>query len=143
MPPIKSLDATSRKWSRVAQASTPAYEEGVRSPKADWAENTANAAGNYSAGVSAAVADGRFEKGVRAAGSTKWQRNAIAKGPQRYAQGVRLAEDAYKRGFAPYREVIANTTLPDRRPTGDPGNIERVAVLAQALHAKKLEQLGG
>jgi hypothetical protein len=34
--------------------------------------------------------------------------------------------------------VIQGTTLPPRGAKGDPANIQRVAVLATALHAKKV-----
>ena len=142
MPPIKPLDKISKKWVRVSGQSQESYREGIDSTTKDWADATAGAETNYEAGVNAAIAQKRFGKGVRAAGTAKWKQNALAKGPARFAEGVRLAENAYRTGFEPYRQVIENTTLPDRLPKGDPGNIERVRVMAEALHAKKLELAG-
>ena len=143
MPPVKSLDKISQKWSQVAQVSQGAYEDGIRNPKSDWAENTAKAAKNYASGVQKAISAGRFEKGVQKAGNSKWQQNAIAKGPARWAEGIRLSQTAYEQGFAPYRTVIENTTLPERGPVGDPANINRVKVMADALHKEKLRRIGG
>ena len=143
MPAIKSLDKISKKWARVSALSGPSYLEGIQSTTKDWAEATEAAGANYATGVVAAIADKRFEAGVRAAGTDKWRRNAIAKGPDRFAQGVRLAENAYRDGFEPYRRVIEATTLPPRGPKGDPQNIERVRVMAEALHQEKLRIAGG
>jgi hypothetical protein len=143
MPTVKALDKISSKWARVCQSSQSAYEDGVRNPRGDWAENTAKAAQAYASGVQAAVSSGRFQKGVANAGTSKWQANAIAKGPGRWAEGVRLAQDAYERGFAPYRTVLEGLTLPARGPVGDPGNINRVKVVAEALHKERLRRTGG
>lgn len=143
MPAVKSLDKISEKWSRVSQNSQRAYEDGIRNPRADWAENTAKAANAYAAGVQAAVSSGRFAKGVQAAGNSKWQQNAIEKGPGRWAEGIRLSQESYERGFSPYRTVIEGLTLPERGPVGDPSNINRVKIIAEALHKEKLRRIGG
>lgn len=143
MPPVKPLDKISKKWVRVSGQSQESYREGIESTTKDWADATANAEGNYEAGVTAAIAQKRFSKGVRDAGTAKWKTNALAKGPARFGEGVRLAENAYREGFQPYREVILNTTLPERLPKGDPGNIDRVRIMAQALHDKKVELSAG
>lgn len=143
MPPVKSLDRISDKWARVSQGSQQAYEDGIRNPRGDWAEATAKAEKAYASGVQKAVSAGRFKKGVEAAGNAKWQKNALEKGPRRWAEGISLSQDAYERGFAPYRSVIENTSLPDRGPVGDPANINRVAILSKALHDERLRRQGG
>jgi len=138
MANIKSLDRINTKWQRVTAAAGAEYEEGVRNPKADWKAETVAANAAYKAGLQKSIAADSFRKGVESAGTAKWQENAINKGPARFSQGVTLAVDAYSAGFAPYRAVIAGLTLPPRGPKGDAGNIQRVAVVAAALHAKKL-----
>lgn len=142
MAKIKSLDRISEKWKRVASGAQAEYEEGVKNPRVDWAEATAAAEQNYEQGVQQAISQKSFGKGVKSAGTAKWQKNAIEKGPQRFAQGVQLSEDNYKSGFAPFRTVIENTTLPPRGPKGDPKNIQRVAVLAKNLHDEKIRLRG-
>jgi len=142
MANIKSMSRISDKWTRVASGAGQEYQEGVENPRADWATETAKAEGAYQQGVQAAISRGAFGKGVKKAGTSKWQTNAINKGPSRYSEGVRLSTDAYDVGFAPYREIIAKTTLPARGPKGDPKNITRVAVMAKALHDGKLAREG-
>ncbi len=141
MPPVKSLDKISEKWARVAAVSQPDYIDGIRNPRADWAQQTAAAAPNYNAGVQKAIQEKRFEKGVTSAGTNKWQERSLAVGPDRWLQGINLSKNAYENGFAPFRQVIERIVLPKRGAKGDPKNIQRVAILAEALHKEKLDQL--
>lgn len=142
MPPVKSLARTAEKWTRVTSGATAEYKEGVENPSKDWETETKEAESRYEAGLQASLADKRFGKGVSNAGTAKWQRNASILGPARFATGVQHAKDNYAKGFSPYRDVIERTTLPPRGPKGDPANIERVRILAQALHDEKLSRLG-
>ncbi len=140
MPKVKSLARSSEKWARQSQTAQPEYKAGVEQTTKDWADNTTAAAANYTAGVQAAIADDRFAKGVAKAGTSKWRSNTLTKGPARWSQGIADSRPAYEAGFAPFRTVIENTTLPPRGPKGSPENINRVAVMASALHEAKLAQ---
>lgn len=142
MPAIKAMDKISAKWSRVTQQSTQSYTEGVQNPARDWATNAAAAEKNFETGVQASITRKAFGKGVKRAGTKKWQDAAIDKGASRFASGVALAETAYQNGFAPFRTVIANLSLPPRGPKGDPANINRVALISKALHDEKIKRLG-
>lgn len=135
---VKSMDRIREKWVRSTQANQAEYRAGVESPRKDWAAQTIAAEENYKAGINAAISAGRFGKGVRKAGTEKWKSKTLAKGPDRWAQGVALGAPDYETGFAPYRTVLETLTLPARGPKGDPRNIARVAKIAEALHAKKV-----
>lgn len=138
MVAIKSISDIAAKWARVTPARTEDYEQGVRSPRRDWANETSGAESRYSEGVQAAISNGSFARGVSNAGTAKWQAKAISKGVSRWGPGVRDAQPDFEAGFRPYRDIIESTTLPARYPKGDPRNIERVAALANALHARKV-----
>jgi len=105
----------------------------VANPSRSWAQASQAASPNYAAGVQAAVARGGFAKGVQAAGDGAWSHGATTKGPARFAEGVQLAQPAYTSGFGRVAAAINATALPPRQPTGSPGNIQRVAVIATAL----------
>lgn len=138
MANIKSLALITAKWRKRANESTQDYADGVQNSTVDWAGQTIAAAASYKAGIQAAIAANRFEGGVRAAGTAKWKANTIAKGPQRWAQGIGLSGDAYAKGFAPYREIIANLTLPARGARGDAANYARSMAVGKALHDKRM-----
>ncbi len=138
MVQIKPLSRIRTKYVAGTQANQAEYEAGVRNPKKDWARETAAAEANYEAGIQKSIAQKRFGKGVNKSGTENWQAKTLAKGPTRWAQGVALAAPDYEAGFAKYHAIIAGLTLPPRGPKGDPKNIQRVAVIADALHKAKI-----
>lgn len=135
---IRSTSEIADKFAQVTPGRSGEYARGVANPIRDWATETRAAEEAYKAAVIKAANEGRFGKGVAKAGTAKWQERATTVGPARFAEGVRDAGPAYAEGFGPFRDTIANLTLPPRGPTGDPRNIDRVKVIAEALHKKKL-----
>jgi len=143
MANIRAINEIARKWQEVTPGRAAQYQQGVQRPKVDWQQATAEASDAWQAGVQEAIAQNRFSRGVQEAGTQKWQRKALELGTQRWGPGVQAALEEYERGFAPYRDVIERTTLPPRGRKGDPNNIQRVAVIARALHEAKVGGAGG
>ncbi len=143
MVAVKKLDEIVKKWAEVTPGRAAYYEAGVKAPKNDWATQTLAASDAWAQGVQQAVTEKRFDKGVKAAGTQKWQEKAIQVGVNRYAEGVRVAVDDYMKGFAPYHEALQKITLPPRRARGDPANIKRVEVIAKTLHQVKTKGTAG
>ena len=135
---IKSPDLIAKKFATRGAAAGADYAAGVATPRQDWAQATEASSNTWGAGVQQAISNGSFSKGVAKAGTPKWQRKAAGVGAQRYGPGVQAAQGDYATGVAPYLDVLRNLTLPPRNPKGDPGNIQRVAVVAAALRARKL-----
>uniref|UniRef100_A0A6M3LKB2 Uncharacterized protein n=1 Tax=viral metagenome TaxID=1070528 RepID=A0A6M3LKB2_9ZZZZ len=138
MANIRPIDSIVRKWKEVTPLRATEYAFGIRNPKKDWASEAIAANDTFVKAVTMAAQQGRYKGGVAAAGTTKWQDNSIAKGPNRFSEGVLLSAPAYEAGIVPFHKVIQDTTLPPRGPTGDPTNLNRVAVIDKALHDKKL-----
>ena len=140
MANIRSVDQIGQKWATVTPQRAADFEAGIQNPKADWAQNTANANQAWKDGVAKAVAADRFSKGVAKAGTAAWQEGALQKGVQRWGPGVQLAQGKYEVGFAPYREAIARLQLPPRFAKRDPRNLERVKAVVDALNKVKAQQ---
>ena len=138
MPAIRSAAEIAEKWARVTPGRSSDYAAGIDKPKKDWESSAVAAADAWADGVTAAASERRYEKGVKEAGTEKWRRKAKDLGASRWPQGVSAAKDDYEKGFAPYRDVIERVSLPPRRPKGDPANIDRVRIIAQALHEAKV-----
>ncbi len=141
MAAIRPIDTITEKFITVTPGRATQYKQGVENPLRDWEENALAAEVTYKRGVTEAANRGMYGKGVKKAGTRKWQKGAAQKGPTRFSEGVMLAKDAYKVGFAPYAEEIARIELPPRGPKGDPANIQRVAVIAKALRERKLAEM--
>jgi hypothetical protein len=137
---IKPLSAIGSKWSKNASASGAgdAYRDGVNSPRRSWAASASAADQARKDGLAAADARNAFVEGVNKAGDQKWKANASTLGPSRFRQGVANAQPAFSSGFSKYHQVISSTELPPRGPKGSPDNIERVRVVAAALHAARV-----
>jgi hypothetical protein len=135
---IKAATKIAEKWQNKAGAAGADYEAGVLAPRRDWQAATEASEGSYSEGIQKAIGEKRFSKGVRRAGTQKWQKGAIDKGVTRYPAGVNAAKDDYQVGVEPYLQEISQITLPPKGPKGDPRNIQRVAMIAQRLHAKNM-----
>jgi hypothetical protein len=143
MADIKDLGRIVEKWKRKAAASQQDYKVGVQRPRRPWQQATLAAEERWTQAIQEAAARGAFGAGVQGSSDAEWSRGVQLKGVQRWAPGVAASVEKYQRGFAPYAEVIRNLQLPERGPTGDPGNIQRVAVIAEALRNRKLEKKGG
>lgn len=135
---IKPLAQIADKWVSRAAVSGQAYTDGVTSPRRPWAASAAAADDARKAGLAQADAADSFRKGVTAAGDAKWSSRARALGPARFTQGVGVAKPEFQSGFTKYHGVISSLVLPPRGAKGSPENINRVSVLAAALHSAKV-----
>jgi hypothetical protein len=142
MAAIRPVDVIAKKWATVTPQRTEDYQGGIENPRKDWKTETAAAAEAWKTGVQAAIAGGRFTKGVNRVGTSAWQAASLEKGVQRWGPGVQLGEDNYAAGFGPYREAILRVQLPPRFARRDPRNLDRVKAITTALAATK-EQLAG
>lgn len=138
MPAIKSTASIAEKWSRVTPQRSADYAAGVKNPKKSWQEGALAAVEAQAQGVTEALANKSFEKGVAEAGNAKWQRKASTVGATRFGPGVQAAKPDYEAGFGPYASIIAGTTLPPRGSKGDPRNYDRVRLMGEALHNAKV-----
>lgn len=136
---IKSTDVIANKFASRGAAAGQDYTNGVQNPRRGWADATSGSSATYAAGVQQAISNGSFQKGVQAAGDEKWSRKAQTVGASRFGPGITAAKADYAKGVQPYLDTLSNITLPPRGPKGDPGNIQRVAAVASALRAKKLQ----
>ncbi len=135
---MKSAAEIAKKFIRVTPERTEDYEYGVKNPLNDWEKNTLASEENYELGVKAAMLKKRFGKGVKKVGTAGQKAATILKGIARWPEGVRLSEDAYRKGMEPVVNVLKALVLPKRYPKGDPRNIKRVEAVQQALHKMKI-----
>jgi hypothetical protein len=136
---VKDVNASATKFVQRAQSAAPDYTAGVSNAGPAWAANSAAAVDTWGTAVQAAVADGRFVRGINKAGPQKYQTRASTVGAQRYPSGVAAAGPSWATGTGPYLTAISNFTLPPRRPTGDPGNLQRVGALNTMLRTLKMQ----
>ncbi len=135
---IKPLDEIVRRWTEITPTRSEDFRIGVQDPEVEWAAPTLAANDTWKSAVRAGELSTTYRKGIREAGTDKWQRKTLSVGVQRWGPGVAAGRGNYEAGFAPYHDVISRTALPKRFPAGDPRNIQRVQVISDALHQRKL-----
>lgn len=140
MAAIKPLTAIREKWTTVTPQRSAQYQAGVQSPSVDWAQAARASEGSWEQGVSQAITQKSFSKGVASAGTPTWQEGALQKGVTRWGPGVSASGGRYEEGFQPYHDVISRLTLPARGFRGDPRNYQRVQAVGDALHAAKVSR---
>lgn len=137
---IMSLAKITEKWNRRVSIAGPEFEDGVKNPRADWETQTLAAVDAWAAAMQEAIRLGTYAKGVRDAGTKKWQDRTLSLGVERWPSGVAAAVDDYRDGFAPYHAALERLTLPPRFARGDTRNYERVKQIGITLRKIKLGQ---
>jgi len=140
--PVKSIEASTLKWGENASRASAEMAAGAIAAADLWARNTAAAADNFGAAITAAGMKERFRRGVVRAGAAKFSRKVEAVAASRFSEGVNAGKDDYKTGAEPYFATLSALTLSPRKPRGDPGNYRRVEEIGKALNAKRLAMLG-
>jgi hypothetical protein len=136
---VRSAQAAADAFVAGANGAAKSYTDGVAGAGQAWHDGAAGASDTYAQGTQAAIADGRYLKGVNKAGAQRYVDKATKVGAGRYTAGAAASKQDYQAGVQPYLDVIAAQNLPLRGPKGSPGNINRVAQIAQALRQKKLQ----
>lgn len=129
---IKDTGTLAKKFVQRAGAAQADYKDGVAASGADWEAGARAGADNYKIAVVEAANQGRFEKGIAAAGQAKFVARATSLGAQRFASGVQAAEQEWAKGVQPSLDALKSMELPPRRPRGQ--NAERANAVATRLH---------
>jgi len=133
---MPSAQEIARRHAKYAPGRADRFEEGVRDPQKDWADETKAAEENYEKGIQAAIQRKAFGKGVVACGTARQQAKTILN-ISRWAEGIINAEDDMAQAMEPVVEVMEAIKLPPRYPKGDPRNYARVQVIGTAIRKAK------
>jgi hypothetical protein len=133
---IKDTASLAKKFVQRAGAASGDYKDGVAQSGQDWEAGARAGAENYRIAVTQAATEGRFERGIAAAGAAKFVQRATSLGAQRYGTGVQAAEGDWAKGTQPYLDALKGLELPPRRPRGQ--NAERANAVAQRLHQMRV-----
>lgn len=134
---VKAVGMVAGKWKRRASSAGQEYTEGVQSTPRSWQASAKAAEASYKQGVTDAANRGAFGQGIDRAGDARWKKQTLDKGPQRFAQGVDLAEGDYSSRVQPYLDAIGRVDLPAAGPRGAAQNYQRVQRIGEALRKLK------
>ena len=133
---VKPVSQVVQKWQTRASGAGQNYQDGINNPKGSQSGNAIAQANVWLEGVTQAGVTS-YKRGLQASGDAKWKANSLAKGAPRYPQGITAAVPSYQTAMGQVLQVIGSVNLPSKLPSGNPGNMARVAAVADALAAAK------
>jgi len=138
---VPSLEDVVTKWVEEAPRRAPYYERYAPAAAPRWEANTIAAEATYKSAVTAPDIAKRFSGGVKRVKAAKFERKVREVGVGRFGPGITAAREDYSTGLEPYLAELARIDVPARKPRGDPANLDRVRVIFDALHKKRLAVL--
>lgn len=139
---VRSAADSAKKFVSRAGAAQNDYAAGVAGAGNRWQAGAEASEQAYVQGTQEAIAQGRFGKGVRAAGGAKYQDKATKLGPARFATGVAAAENDYAKGVQPHLSAMASFDPGPKGMRGSPQNAQRSLAVQQLNRKIRLERLG-
>lgn len=136
---MKTASLAGPKWQVRAGAAGQDYATGANSTQKDQAANAIAAKAIYQAALTASFAAGSYEKGLGRSGKAGWLQGIVQKGIQNYQTGVSTAKalTKYVTHSGMFDAARGAASSAPRGPKGSPQNLQRVTLVANALHAAK------
>lgn len=100
--------AIAEMWASKMAQSADKYRAGVQAVTTNPMEAAAAAKDRMLAGIQAAVADGRYEAGLRKWTTAAWKQRTATKGGERLASGAREAKEDFARFLTAWLPVAEN-----------------------------------
>lgn len=140
---VRPIAEGQEKFRTRAAAAREDYKRGVQGAGQRWLDGAAGSGEAWRAGTQEAMTAGRFERGVRAAGASKYQERASTLGPERFASGVAAGAPEWAKNFAPYQQALAAHVPATKGPRGSDQNYQRAAEVGRLMRRVRNERLGG
>src|SRR3990167_1321858 len=103
------------------------YRAGATGKGSKWQQGASSASENYKAGISKALSENRFEKGVSDAGASSYDEGERSKGANNWGPGMQAGQSKYLRKIQPF-SGLWDTSLPTPRGArGSAANFSRMS----------------
>jgi len=131
-----------RKWQRNLAGATESIRSGVNAVTVSPTEKAAQQADAYLVGVQQAVADGKFQSGLRRVSLDDWKRSFLEKGVPRIASGAAAAQPDFEQFLSEFLpHVERGKQMLESMPRGDlRQNIARAVAMIE--HNSKFRRRG-
>lgn len=132
----KTLQQITDKWKTRVSQSGQYYRDGVTSTTKSWSANAQAASARRNAGLQAAIADGRIDRGIQKAGDGKWRDNTINKGYQSWLTNTPAAAAQYQTAMQDVLNMMdsARNSIQSMPATTAEERIQRAAAFQLSMH---------
>ena len=135
---MKSAQQSAQKFVDRAGAASGDYVSGAQATTKDQSAAAIAGKANWAAGIQAAIAGGRYEKGLSASGKSGWLKGVVEKGANRFAEGVATGMAKYATNSGKYDGARGAANSLPRGPRGSEQNFARAKAVGQALRRAKV-----
>ena len=136
----KTAAQSSSKWAQNSQNGAQNYGTGSQGTTKDQSAAAIAAIPAMKAGLDAAFAAGRQQKGLSRSGKAGWLNGVLEKGVPNYQTGVSApaSKTKYEQNSGVYDTARNAAASSARGPKGSAGNLARVAAVVNAERAVKM-----
>ena len=133
---MKSAAQAASNWQASAGTAAANWTAGINNYNGDWAGVTAGSYSNWVAGLANAQAQGSWQRGIQAAGTSGWKSASQAKAAN-YSTGFTAGSQEYTQAIQKVMNALSNIvpSLPPRGTYAE--NKLRATTLMDSLHALK------
>ena len=133
---MKTAAQAASNWQASAGTAAANWTAGINNYNGDWAGVTANSYNNWVAGLANAQAQGSWQRGIQAAGTSGWKSASQAKAAN-YSTGFTAGSQEYTQAIGKVMNALSNIvpSLPPRGTYAE--NKLRATTLMDSLHALK------
>lgn len=121
-----SLEEAAKRLEAAGTNFADRYEQGTRGKGGAWLENASKAGKNYDAGVKRAIAENKFESGVRSAGAEAFESGVRNKGVMNWPTGMSVAGEKYQRKTERFARLWNEALPTPRAARRSPQNLKRM-----------------
>ena len=133
---MKTAAQAAAAWQASAGTAAANYQAGINGYNGDWAGTTVNSYNNWVSGLANAQAQGLWQRGVQAAGTSGWKSASVAK-VGNYSTGFTAGAGEYTQAIGKVMAALQNI-VPSLPPRGTfDQNKLRATTLMDSLHALK------
>lgn len=139
---MKSANEAVMKWQNRAGAASVDYAEGAAGTDKDQAQRAIAAKSVYQQALTESFSRDAYAKGLGRSGKSGWLKGVQEKGQQNFSTGVSAngAREKYVTNSSRYDSARKAADSLPRAGRGSPQNLARVAAVANALRAIKVQK---
>lgn len=136
---MKTAQQAGPKWSQNTSGAGQAYHDGATGTTKDQSGAAIAAKAVWQAALTAAFGKDSYAKGLAKSGKQGWLDGVVQKGVAAFTNGVTAAKSVskYVTNSGKYDNARQQASGSPRGPKGSPQNLQRVTLVANALHALK------
>lgn len=133
---MKTAAQAASNWQASAGTAAANWTAGINGYTGDWAGTTVNSYNNWVSGLANAQAQGLWQRGIQAAGTSGWKSASQSKAAN-YSTGFTAGSAEYTQAIAKVMNALSNIvpSLPPRGTYAE--NKLRATTLMDSLHALK------